>query len=192
MRARLAIASAEIKVELREVLLRDKAPEFVAASPKATVPVLIADQTIEESYDIMLWALSINDPENLLPEDIAATTAHVHDLEEHFKPHLDRTKYGNRYKDSVPEEHRAIAESYLDQLEQKLAPNLTGNALKLIDLATLPFIRQFAFIDKPWFDAKAWPNIHIWLQNFLASERLSAIMTKNETWAAGDPPVWFP
>ncbi len=192
MRARLAIASAGIKVELREILLRDKAPEFIAASAKATVPVLIADQVIEESYDVMLWALAQSDPEGLMPDEIAATHAHVEDLEANFKPHLDRTKYGNRYKDNDPAEHRTIAAAYLNDLEQQLSPNLGGTELKLIDLATLPFIRQFAFIDKAWFDAQPWPKTHAWLENFLASERFSGIMSKHKTWTAGDPPVWFP
>lgn len=192
MRARLAIASAGIRVELREILLRDKAPEFVAASPKATVPVLVGENVIEESYEIMLWALAQNDPEGLLPEDLTPTHRLVADLEANFKPHLDRAKYANRYKDNDPDHHRAIAGAYLSQLDAQLSPNLGGAQLSLADLAVLPFIRQFAFSDRTWFDAQPWVNIQPWLENFLASARLSAIMTKNETWSAGADPVWFP
>lgn len=193
MRARLAISSAGVGVELREILLRAKAPEFLATSPKATVPVLVlGDKIIEESLDIMLWALEQSDPEALLPQDVPAAIARIEHLETHFKPHLDRTKYGNRYPDEDPETHRAIAHAYLDKLEDELTPNLGGAKLTLCDLAILPFVRQFAFIDKARFDAQAWPNIHRWLENFLASERLAAIMAKNETWKAGDPPLAFP
>lgn len=192
MRARLAIASSGVRVELREILLRDKAPEFVATSPKATVPVLVADDLLEESWDIMLWALKHQDPEGLMPDDLEAVAAQVADLEENFKPHLDRTKYPNRYPDSDRDAHRALAEAYLAGLEAELAPNLAGPKLGLRDLATLPFVRQYAFIDKPRFDAQPWPKLKLWLENFLASDRLAAIMAKNETWKSGDPPIWFP
>lgn len=193
MRARLAIAASGQPVELREILLRDKAPEFLATSPSATVPCLKDSETvIDESLDVMKWVLSKSDPEGWLDMPDAG-----HDLIEQadgpFKQALDRTKYATRYPDADPEDQRAKAHVFLHQLNDQLAqPYLFGEIPKLADMAILPFVRQFAFIDKARFDSEDWPNLSRWLDAFLISDRFQSIMGKYAKWETGDAPILFP
>ncbi len=188
MRARLALASAGIAVELREVLLRDKAPELLAASPKATVPVLLDEgQVIEESYDIMLWALGKNDPEGWLN---GRDDALIEALDGPFKTALDHYKYGREGAEAP----RETAAAFLRILEATLTnqPFLSGQSFALADAASITFIRQFSNVDRTWFDAQPWPHLRTWLENFLASSRFGAIMRKYPKWHAGDPATMFP
>ena len=188
MRARLALASAGIQVELREILLRDKAPELLAASPKATVPVLVlGGEVIDESYDIMLWALAQRDPENWLS---GRDDALMSQIDGPFKTALDQYKYS----DSGAESARDQAAEILFKLDETLQaqPFLSGQQFGLADAATLTFIRQFANVDIPWFNAKPWLNLRGWLEDFLASVRFQAIMQKHPKWQAGDPATLFP
>ncbi|MEH6725182.1 MAG: glutathione S-transferase N-terminal domain-containing protein, partial [Hyphomicrobiales bacterium] len=125
MRARLAIASAGFKVELREILLKDKAPEFITASPKATVPVLVLPdgRIIEESLDVMLHVLGQSDPENLLTPttgSLAEMLALIADNDGPFKSALDRYKYANRYEGADPITERNKAARFLQQLDDRL------------------------------------------------------------------------
>ncbi len=186
MRARLALASACIPCELREILLRDKAPELLQASPKGTVPVLVTESAvIDESLDIMLWALKRNDPECWLDMPDSGHSL-ITRTDSEFKPNLDAYKY----KDDMAARSRATA--FLQELDVQLSPNLFGTGPKLADMAILTFVRQFAFVDKPWFDAQDWPNLSRWLQDFITSNRFAAIMQKHPIWQAGDAPTLFP
>jgi glutathione S-transferase len=191
MRARLAILSSKTPVMLREILLRDKAPEFLAVSPSGTVPCLITqDGVIDESIDVMKWALAQNDPDGLLamPDtgwDLIAET------DGSFKQALDRTKYAARFPEQNTDEQRAIAGDFLLRLDQQINQWLFDHAT-IADLAILPFVRQFAFIDKPWFDAQPWPNLQAWLNRFLISDELTSIMPKYEKWYAGKTDFYFP
>lgn len=194
IRARLAIASSGLQVELREILLRDKPAAFLAASPSATVPCLVThDGVIDESLDVMIWALDQSDPEHLLDMPQAG-----HDLiaqfDGSFKQALDHTKYAVRHPDRDPEDERAKAMSVLAELEGQLAkhPWLYGDVPRLADLAILPFVRQFAMIDKARFDGDATPGVRRWLDQFLISSRLQNVMTKYTPWAEGDPLLKFP
>ncbi|SHK34046.1 Glutathione S-transferase [Shimia gijangensis] len=194
IRARLAIASARIEVELREVLLRDKAPEFLETSPTGTVPCLkVSDHVIDESFDIMLWALTQHDPENFLDRS-DESRALIDTTDGPFKTALDRYKYHTRYDDCVRETEREKAKAHLDDLNARLSGQdwLFGDAPKLADLAILPFIRQFALTDKAWFDAQNWPHLQRWLETFLTSQRFTSIMTKYPKWQSGDPVTSFP
>ncbi|MDC0737648.1 glutathione S-transferase [Cognatishimia sp. SS12] len=192
MRARLAIAASGVQVELREVLLRDKAPEFLAASPSATVPCLqTPDAVIDESLDIMKWALRQCDPEGWLDMPEAG-----HDLiakaDGPFKKALDHTKYAVRHPDKDPEAERAKAHEFLHALDAQLTGAfLFNDTPSLADMAILPFVRQFANIDKPRFDAQPWPNLSRWLEAFVTSEAFARIMSKYPMWKAGDPPTFF-
>ncbi len=196
MRARMAIHASGVSVELREILLRDKPPAFLATSEKGTVPVLVtANRVIDESLDIMMWALTQRDPHGWLrmPED-------GHDLIDEsdgpFKAALDRTKYAVRYPDDDPEIAREQALNFLRLLEGRLSANdgagLFGSAPTLADIAILPFVRQFAHIDRPWFDAQGLPFVVAWLDRFLASAAFAAIMSKYPPWQTGQAPVLFP
>lgn len=193
MRARLAIAASGQAVELREIVLRDKAPEFLATSPSATVPCLQDGALIiDESLDVMKWALERSDPEAWLD-----MPAEGHDLiaqaDGPFKQALDHTKYATRYPGLDPEAERAKAHEFLHGLNAKLTqPFLYGETPSLADMAILPFVRQFAFIDKARFDTEDWPNLSRWLEAFLVSDRFQSIMKKYAKWESGHAPIIFP
>lgn len=191
MRARCALHVAGLRTELREVVLREKPAAFLQASSSGTVPCLVSQgQSIDESLDIMIWALEQNDPEGWL--DMPSTG---HDWIERcdgpFKTALDRTKYATRYPDADPVSERTKAAAFLQALEDQLSDWIFDHAT-LADFAVLPFVRQFAFIDKPWFDARPWPRVQHWLSHFIGSSRFDAIMPKYPQWHAGDPPTFFP
>jgi len=191
MRARLALVSSGQQVTLREVVLRDKPDAFLAASPSATVPCLVTtDTVIDESLDIMAWALRQSDPEGWLdmPKD---GWEWIRRADGPFKDALDHTKYASRYPDMDASEQRALAAEFLADLDQQIGQWIFERP-SLADYAILPFVRQFAFIDKAWFDAQPWPDLQTWLETFLTSERFLAIMTKYPQWANGDEIISFP
>ena len=194
MRARLAISSAGHAVELREILLRDKAPEFLAASPKGTVPVLQTDVVIEESLEVMHWAIGRADPEGLMSVMTDESHALIAECDGPFKTALDRTKYAVRYPDIDPSESRAIAAAFINKLDTLLAgkPWLYGDAPSFADLAILPFVRQFAHTDLDWWDAQPFQHAQSWLAAFKASDRFKSIMTKYPPWKSGQDRVLFP
>ena len=194
MRTRLAILASGLTVELREIVLREKAPEFLASSPKGTVPVLVTPSAvIEESLEVMLWALDRSDPESwlVMPE---AGYEWIARCDGPFKTALDHTKYAVRYPDLDPEQERGRAAEFLLDLNSQIANSgwIFGATCTLADMAIVPFIRQFANSDRSWFDAQPWPNLQRWLSRFLESDRFVSIMTKYPKWQAGDHPVIFP
>ena len=194
MRARLAILASGLTVELREIVLREKAPEFLASSPKGTVPVLVTPSAvIEESLEVMLWALDRSDPESwlVMPE---AGLEWIARCDGPFKTALDHTKYAVRYPDLDPKRERGRAAEFLLDLNSQIANSdwIFGATRTLADMAIVPFIRQFANSDRSWFDAQPWPDLQRWLSRFLASNHFAGIMTKYPKWQAGDRPVIFP
>ena len=193
MRARLALQSGGITVELREVVLRDKPAQMLHASPKGTVPVLLAGgDVVEESLDVMLWALGRNDPEGWL--DMPATGhALIAECDGAFKTALDRYKYASRHPEADAEEERAKASLFLHRLDQTLVgKNWLFGEISLADMAMLTFVRQFANVDRAWFDAEPWPDLQRWLEAFLASNRFLSIMQKYPQWQPGDAVTFFP
>ncbi len=191
MRARMALWVAGITVTLREVKLAAKPPALIAASPKATVPVLALPDgmVIDESLAIMRWALAQNDPEGWLEGNDPALIAANDGA---FKLHLDRAKYPARYEyDGI--DHRAAALALLAPLETRLAntPFLCGPTRNLTYIALFPFMRQFAHIDREWFAAQPLPGLQAWLGRHIASDLFAAIMPKFVPWAEGDAPVLF-
>lgn len=193
MRARMAIAVSGVKVELREVVLRDKPTELIEASAKATVPVLVLPNgaVIDESMDIMRWALYQNDPENWLAAD------ELNLLQQNdgpFKSALDRYKYPHRYGLKDDASYRDVGLAFLLQLEGKLEKQsfLTGEMRSLTDIAIFPFIRQFAATDQAWFDALPLPALHGWLGQLLTSDLFVRTMLRYPRWKAGDIPTIFP
>lgn len=194
MRARLAILSSEQQVALREIVLKDKPSAFLTASPKATVPVLqLADRVIEESRDIMLWALGQADPEGWL-EMPTEGTALMDTCDGPFKTALDHTKYAVRFPERDLAADRAEALGFLRVLNARLeaAPFLMGARQSLADIAILPFVRQFANTDRAWFDAQNLTPLTRWLDNFLTSKRFAAVMQKYPPWQDGQDRVVFP
>lgn len=191
MRARLAVSASGIPVALREVVLRDKPAAFLAASASGTVPCLVAeDEVLEESLDIMLWVLRQRDPEGWLnmPSEGFDWIARC---DGSFKSALDRTKYPPRYPDADPERSRAEAHAFLADLDAAMGEWIFDRP-SVADYSILPFVRQFAFVDKPRFDAQPWPRVQAWLERFLASERFESTMKKYPQWQEGDPEVAFP
>ena len=198
MRARMAIWVSGQRVGLREVVLRDKPPSLLTYSPKGTVPVLVLPDgtVIDESLDVMRWALAQADPEDWLREpglhdEMAQWVA---DNDGGFKFHLDRYKYATRYEDVDAGEHRKEAEAFLARLEEKLGeqPWLYGDTPSFVDIAIGPFIRQFANADRPWFDSTPYVRLQAWLTRFLALPVFTDVMAKYPPWREGEPAVSFP
>ena len=179
MRARMALRYSGVPLSIVEVSLKAKPAEMLAASPKATVPVLVcADgSVIEQSLDIMHWALARHDPDNWLQPGCAAL---IEENDTRFKVLLDRYKYAIRYPEHPMEYYRAQGAEFLQRLEDVLARSayLAGPALSLADVALAPFVRQFAHVDRDWFEQAPYPRLNAWLEQFLASELFSSVMRK--------------
>jgi len=195
MRARLALRVAGQAVEHREIELKHKPAAMLQASPKGTVPVLVLTDgaVLEESLDIMRWALERNDPQGWLPADAAScqdARALVAQNDGDFKFHLDRYKYPHRYGLPDGASHRSQAAVFLKALAQRLAANayLSGPRFGFADAAILPFVRQFAHTDKAWFAQQDWPALARRLADFEASEAFAKVMEKHPVWpgVAGD------
>jgi glutathione S-transferase len=193
MRARMAIAVSGVKVELREIVLRDKPPEMLAASPKGTVPVLCLAEgrVIDESLDIMRWALGVNDLEDWLASDDPSLIA---TNDGPFKAALDRYKYPHRYDivDATP--YRLAGWQILSDLNAKLADKvfLAGENPGLADIAIFPFVRQFAATDQAWFDNQDAEALQNWLARLTTSPLFENIMQRFPKWQAGEPERIFP
>ena len=199
MRARLAIQVSGVPCQLREVVLRDKPTAMLEISPKGTVPVLQlpSGEVVDESADIMMWALgSSASQEWLRPTDGNVEGIHrwIVRTESEFKPHLDRYKYPNRYDGVDPELERHAASEFLMEIDGILTswPWLMGQRLSAADAAVAPFVRQFANSDREWFDAQRWVHLRSWLDDFLDSPLFLAIMSKYPQWREGDEEVRFP
>lgn len=193
MRARMAVAISGVETELREVVLREKPAEMIAVSPKATVPVVVLHdgRVIDESLDVMHWALGRNDPENWLNHvDEALISAN----DGPFKQALDRYKYPHRYDLEDGVLYRDQAMDHLSSLNEKLynQPFLAGDLRGFTDIALFPFVRQFASTDKAWFDDQPIPALQNWLQRLVDSELFETVMQRYPQWHAGDAVTVFP
>lgn len=180
MRARMALYTAKIDHEHREIDLKNKPPELLGISPKGTVPVLqFGDgRLLEESLDIMKWALNVPH----LPLEEGALIA---ENDTTFKKALDRYKYPGRYPEEEGLDYRSQCESFLKKLENHLTPFLTSKTVTLNDMALLPFIRQFSVVDPAWFEAQAYPNVKAWLNFWITSAVFGQVMEKRPLWASG-------
>jgi glutathione S-transferase len=183
MRARMAIAISGAQVEHREIILRNKPAEMLVASPKGTVLVLSDGRVVDESLDVMRWALALNDPEGWL---VSADDPLIAANDGPFKQALDRYKYPHRY--DLPDEiaQREAAMEHLRVLDERLAaaPYLSGSQRGFCDIALFPFVRQFANTDRDWFDPLPLPSLQRWLAQMLASPLFELIMVKHPLWAS--------
>ncbi len=199
MRARLAIAYAGCPVALREVVLKDKPAALLQASPKGTVPVLVTPggEVIDESLDVMLWALTHRDPDDLLcRQNPAGRQRADHLIAENdgpFKQALDRYKYADRYPEQPMEFHRARCERFLQHLEHRLTEQhyLASSHYSIADMAIFPFVRQLAQVDRGWFDNANFPRLRHWLQQQMESPLFARVMKKYPPWD-GESLVVFP
>lgn len=199
MRGRMGLWASSITVELREIVLRAKPAHMLAISPKGTIPVLqLADGTvIDESLDIMLWALEQHDPQGwLTPEfgDRGEMLALIGAMDGDFKRHLDRYKYATRYEDVSEGAERDLALAALSPLIERLAQHgqLFGERVSLADIALFPFVRQFANTDRDWFDQAVPPHLLAWLKGHEQSDLFLSIFRKWPVWQEGDPVTLFP
>ncbi|MFJ1341005.1 glutathione S-transferase [Pseudomonas caricapapayae] len=185
MRARLALRYSECPVEVREVSLKAKPPELLELSPKGTVPVLSAgDQVLEESLDIMRWALARHDPQDWLlradPQGAQAADALIERNDRVFKVQVNLYKYAERYPQHSREYYRTQAEAWLAELDERLAQRayLFADHPSLADAALLPLMRQFAGVEPDWFASAPYPHLRAWLQGWLESALFRAIMAR--------------
>lgn len=199
IRARMALLYAQISVRLREIMLRNKPNEMLAVSPKGTVPVLqlATNEVLEESLDIMQWALAQHDPAgwlNFKPEILEKINQLIVENDEVFKPVLDRYKYADRYDDVIMEQERDKGELFIKKLNDCLKTNhfLYGEHISLADVAIFPFIRQFVHVDKDWFYQRPYPKLMAWLNYFLESELFLKTMGRYPEWKVTGEEVSFP
>ena len=195
MRARVSIAYSGAQVGLREVVLKDKPTAMLEVSPKGTVPVLIdIDGTvIEESLDVMRWALAQNDPENWL-DGLGLDDPLILTCDDEFKHWLDRYKYANRFPEQNEQWYREQGELFLDQLEQLLTHHryLRSDSLSAVDVAVMPFVRQFVGVDTNWWSERPYPQLATWLEQLLEGDLFKGVMKKYPRWQEGDPAIPFP
>lgn len=205
MRARLAIYKARQRVLLRDVILSDKPAEMLASSPKGTVPVLLLAQdktsvtqtVIQESLEIMLWALAQNDPGDLLctidPDVLPRMLDLITRFDEEFKTCLEQYKCAKRYRENTLSHYRQTCEPYIAVLEQRLEqhPFIMSADESLVDIALLPYIRQFARVERQWYLQSPYPNLRQWLNNYLQSVMFTKVMAKNPLWLENREDIFF-
>ena len=192
IRARMTLWYARIVVEHREVLLSNKPRAMLDASPKGTVPILVLPDSVvlEESRDIMRWALAQHDPQDWWPEAQADTINELIDEnDDSFKLIIDHYKYSDRFPERSKLDYRRQGEGFLERLEHQLDNQkyLLGNRITMVDIALFPFVRQFAMVDDQWFEQSPFAKLRGWLQEFKACSLFSHTMAKLQPWSEGDP-----
>jgi glutathione S-transferase len=193
MRAHMALKYSGLTVELREVSLKSYPEEARRISAKATVPVLqLSDGTVlDESWNIVKWALQKNDPDNWMGPD----NAHLIDAEMlvetndfSFKEDLDHYKYADRFPEYSAEYYRQACEEFIEELEDMLSENsfLLSERISLPDISVFPFVRQFSIVDKSWFEQAPYPNVQYWLNTLTSSSLFESVFQKHDIWKEGD------
>jgi glutathione S-transferase len=185
IRARLAVMVSGVDIEMHEVSLRNKPQAMLDCSPKGTVPVLqLPDGSVlEQSLDIMRWALAVNDPQLWLSTDSMVqqeTQTLIEQNDGLFKHYLDRYKYPERFPEHPASYYREQGAAILSQLDARIAAQeyLVCARYSLADMAIFPFVRQFAHVDKEWFYASAYKHLILWLDKLLESALFDAVMRK--------------
>jgi len=199
MRARLAIFKAKQVVLLRDLVLSNKPAEMIAVSPKGTVPVIVLTngKVIEESLEVMLWALQQTDPADLLHchQDgaLSEMLLLINEFDINFKISLEAYKCAKRYQEDNVAQCRAVCEQYIQQLEQRLTEHafLMSEEESLADIALIPFIRQFARIERQWYLQSPYPMVRRWLNGYLQSPVFTKVMAKHPLWADEPQAVLF-
>ena len=191
----MAIAYAGIEVGLREVVLKDKPAAMLEASSKGTVPVLIETngRVIDESLDVMAWALDQHDSDHWLSGE-GLQDPLIDSCDNTFKHWLDRYKYAVRFPEHSEQWYREQGELFLDQLEHLLTHHryLRSDSLSAVDIAVMPFVRQFAGVDTNWWSERPYPRVATWLEQLLESDLFKSVMKKYSQWQDGDPAIPVP
>lgn len=211
MRARMAVYKSGQIVALRDLVLSNKPKEMIAASAKATVPILVLSESkvIDESVDIMLWALSESDPNNMLridqcvqqyneterniPQKFDEILSLIYLFDNEFKPSLEAYKCAKRYHEDNVQECREVCETYIDNLEQRLTQHsyLIDDQESLADIALVPFIRQFAKVERQWYLQSPYSRVRKWLNQYLQSAMFNKVMAKYPLWSNEQPDIKF-
>ena len=198
IRARMALAVAGTKCELREVILRDKPEQMLAISSKGTVPVLeLADgRVIDESLDVMHWALKQSDPEQWLHQQVSLSENLIEKNDLEFKEHLDRYKYYVNYPEHSQLYYREKGEEFLQKLEDSLQENkgvgLVCARVSLADVAIFPFVRQFSRVEEDWFPGTHYELLIQWLQRIEKGSLFQSVMHKYPRWSEQSETQVFP
>ena len=194
----MALKYACIKVELREVVLSNLPPQALKASPDATVPALVLPDgtAMDESWEIVKWALQQNDPDNWLGENdeyLLDAEILVETNDYSFKEDLDHYKYADRFPEHSEEHYRAACEEFIEELEDMLGENkyLLADQVTLADVGVFPFVRQFSLVDKEWFDQSPYPEVRRWLQDLIDSELFQQVFQKHALWKEGATAVYI-
>lgn len=194
----MALKYSGIKVELREVDLQDYPPQALKISAKATVPVLqLPDGTvIDESWDILKWALTKNDPDNWSGKNNehaldAEILIETNDFS--FKEDLDHYKYADRHPEHSEEHYRKSCEVFIEELEDMLSDNsyLLADELSLADIGVFPFVRQFSLVDKEWFEQAPYPRVRQWLNKLINTELFNNVFQKHKLWQESAPAIYI-
>ncbi len=198
MRAHMGLKYSLLIIKLREVSLKEMPDELLKVSPHETVPVLIlsADNVMDESWDILKWALLKNDPDNWLGEDNkylldAEMLVETNDFS--FKENLDHYKYADRHPEHSKEHYRNEGEEFIEELEDMLSDNayLLADTVTIADIAIFPFVRQFSLVDKTWFDESRYTRVQHWLESLINSKLFQDVFQKHDFWKSGDNEIYL-
>tara|TARA_Y100001960_G_C14497097_1_gene739641 strand:+ start:188 stop:790 length:603 start_codon:yes stop_codon:yes gene_type:complete len=186
----MALAYSNITVELREISLKDRPPELYEVSKKGTVPVLITKDNIviDESLEIMLWALKNNISQTWLSENYKSKELEKINFNDTvFKKWLDGYKYHDRHPENSKEYYRKKCHDILFEYDMQLSKTkyMISDVINLVDIALFPFIRQFANVDYVWFE-ESFVNIDLWLRKIVNSNLFIAVMDKYKVWSKTD------
>jgi glutathione S-transferase len=191
----MALEYASIACELREVKLSNKPQAMINLSHKGTVPVLqlMDGSVIDQSLDIMLWALEQADPDHWSDEEQNDSRFLIEKNDQEFTQHLEQYKYFQRFPEHSQLFYREKAEEFIGVLETNVQEHegigLVSNRLTLADVAIFPFIRQFAHVDWEWFSNSQYRNLISWLVKFEESELFMTVMNKYKPWQENDDAV---
>lgn len=199
MRARLGVLHARQVVELRDIDMNNKPQEMLSISPKGTVPVLHRknEMVIEESIDVMIWALSLSDPNNLLyshdKKQLPKMLSLIRSSDTDFVGALQKYRAASRYHDDNEIEYRDMCCDWLMVIEQSLSTHdyIMGETPSLVDYAILPFIRQFSRVDKKWYAQSPLPNLRAWLVNHYNNPLFSKAMAAHPKWEKDNDSIFF-
>jgi len=199
MRARIAIFRSKQAVLIRAIKLNNKPPEMLALSTKGTVPMLVLSNgtVIEESLDIMLQVLKESDPDHLLTAQgqlpLTEIISIIEEFEQHFFVAVEAYKCAKRYQETNIVECRQACEVYLQKLEDRLSKHafLTSEREGLLDIALMPFVRQFSKVERQWYQQSPYPKLRAWLNSYLQSPMFTKIMAKHELWVDGHRDILF-
>jgi len=199
MRARIAIFRSKQAVLIRAIKLNNKPPEMLALSTKGTVPMLVLSNgtVIEESLDIMLQILKDSDPDHLLTAQgqlsLTEIITIIEEFEQHFFVAVEAYKCAKRYQETNIVECRQACEVYLQKLEDRLSKHafLTSEREGLLDIALMPFVRQFSKVERQWYQQSPYPKLRAWLNSYLQSPMFTKVMAKHELWVDGHRDILF-